>query len=162
MGSFRSYSSAYRRIPIDSGPAGAIIFESLGYPNDWTWRPVVVPVAFIFVFLLGSGAILRFLKVEMSISRARTTEIDSSVGKEQINALSVGKSRTAGIVLDEYSLSIQKYNAWGSKAASTPILKPINVIMGPSGCGKTSLLNSMASRLHSNFRTRYKTGATMT
>ena len=131
----------------------------------------MVLVAFIIVFLFGSGAVLHFLKIEMSISQARTTDIDSSVGKEQINARSVGEHRTVGIALDEYSLEIQKYSAWGGKAASISILKPINarfepgvlnVIMGPSGSGKTSLLNSMASRLHSNFRTRYQTSGTMT
>lgn len=150
---------------------GAFIFGSLGFPNNWTWRPIVVLVAFVLAFSLCSGVLLRYLKVEMSISRARTNDVDSLIGKEQIISRSLQEVRTIAIALDGYSLEIQKHKLWGAKASKISILKPINagfepgilnVIMGPSGSGKTSLLNSMASRLHSTFSTRYQNSGTMT
>jgi ABC-type multidrug transport system ATPase subunit len=150
---------------------GAFIFESLGYPSNWTWRPIVVLPGFVFLFLILSGVVLHYFKVEMNISRARTTDLDTSVGKEQLTSHSLQDVRTVPIALADYSLDIQKHKVWGGKAAKISILKPIsalfepgvlNVIMGPSGSGKTSLLSSMAYRLHSNFSTRYQTNGTMT
>ena len=149
---------------------GVFIYNSLGYPDNWLWRPIIILAAFVLAFLLGSGVILKYWKVEMSISRARSTEVDTSLGKEQIETRSMQEVRTVDISLDNYSLDIQKRKSWGGKESSVSILKPINarfepgvlnVIMGPSGSGKTSLLNSMASRLHSNFSTRYLTGGNM-
>lgn len=131
----------------------------------------MVLVAFVLAFSLCSGVLLRYLKVEMSISRARTNDVDSLIGKEQIISRSLQEVRTIAIALDGYSLEIQKHKLWGAKASKISILKPINarfepgilnVIMGPSGSGKTSLLNSMASRLHSTFSTRYQNSGTMT
>lgn len=131
----------------------------------------MILAAFVLAFTLCSGLLLRYLKVEMSISRARTSEIDSSTGKERIASRTLEEVRTVPIELDGYSLDIQKHSVWGGKAAKISILMPINarfepgvlnVIMGPSGSGKTSLLNSMAYRLHSTFSTRYQTSGTMT
>ena len=130
----------------------------------------MILTAFVFAFLIGSGVVLRFWKVEMSISKARTSEEDTSVGKEQIRTRSLEEVRTIGIELNGLTLDIQKYEPWGRKAARISILQPINstfepgtlnVIMGPSGSGKTSLLNLMASRLYSTFGTRYAVGGTM-
>ncbi|MCJ1295273.1 hypothetical protein MMC34_006835 [Xylographa carneopallida] len=149
---------------------GTFIFAALGYPDNWLWRPIVILTAFVFAFLIGSGVVLRFWKVEMSISKARTSEEDTSVGKEQIRTRSLEEVRTIGIELNGLTLDIQKYEPWGRKAARISILQPINstfepgtlnVIMGPSGSGKTSLLNLMASRLYSTFGTRYAVGGTM-
>ncbi|MCJ1287087.1 hypothetical protein MMC26_006435 [Xylographa opegraphella] len=149
---------------------GTFIFAALGYPDNWLWRPIVILTAFVFAFLIGSGVVLRYWKVEMSISKARTSEEDTSVGKEQIRSRSLEEVRTIGIELNSLTLNIQKYEPWGRKAARISILQPIstnfepgtlNVIMGPSGSGKTSLLNLMASRLYSTFGTRYEVGGTM-
>ena len=117
-----------------------------------------------------SGLILQLWKVEMSVSRARKTDTDSSAGKEKITTRTREEARTIAITLDKYRLDIQKRNTWGKKIANVSILQPItthfeprelNVIMGPSGSGKTSLLNMMASRLYSNFNTRYLPSGSM-
>ncbi|MCJ1398732.1 hypothetical protein MMC11_001933 [Xylographa trunciseda] len=164
--------------PVPGGPTnpacleytGAFIFAALGYPDNWLWRPIVILTAFVIAFLIGSGVILRYWKVEMSISKARSSEEDTSVGKEQIRTRSIEEVRTVNIELNALTLDIQKRKPWGSKAAKISILKSINatfepgtlnVIMGPSGSGKTSLLNLMAARLYSNFTTRYQVGGTM-
>ncbi|MCJ1338983.1 hypothetical protein MMC09_004272 [Bachmanniomyces sp. S44760] len=149
---------------------GQFVMQSLGFPSNWTWRPILILFAYVPAFYIGSGLILRFWKVELGISRTQTNQEDKSVGKERITTQSLHEVRTVDITLDKYSLAIQNRNVWGKKAAEVTILQPIstnftpgelNVIMGPSGSGKTSLLNLMASRLHSSFGTRYMTAGTM-
>ena len=144
--------------------------QSLGFPSDWVWRPIVVLVGFAFAFYIGAGLILQFWKVEMSISKAQQTDGDSSAGKEDLKTRSPHQTRTIDITLNDYSLNIQKRNLRLQKSANISILKSINtnfepgllnVIMGPSGSGKTSLLNLMARRLHSSLFTSYQTTGDM-
>ena len=86
----------------------------------------------------------------MRISRAQKTDIDNSMGKEQLTARSLQEVRTLNVTLDKFSLDIQKRGLFGKKFQTIPILQPVsvkfepgvlNVIMGVSGGGKTSLLN---------------------
>lgn len=132
---------------------------------------MIILVAFVFAFLLGSGVVLRFWKVKMVISRARSSGQDMSVGKEQITSRSLEEVRTVGITLNNLTMDIQKRDIFRGKTNKISILKSINtsfdpgvlnVIMGPSGSGKTSLLNLMASRLQNDFSIRYQIGGTMT
>lgn len=149
---------------------GRFVMQSLGFPDDWVWRPILVLVGFAIAFSVGAGLILRFWKVEMSISKAQQTEGDHSAGKEDLKARSRHDIRTIDITLFNYSLDIQKRNARLRNSANLSILKSINthfepgllnVIMGPSGSGKTSLLNLMARRLNNSLMTRYKTSGDM-
>ena len=156
--------------PVCKQYTGAYVMESLGFPQNWIWRPIIVLATFVVAFSLGAALILRYWKVEMSISRARVTDTDYSAGKEKMTARSIEEVRTVDIVLDKYSLDIQRRNPWGRKAAPLSILQPVsakfppgvlNVIMGPSGSGKTSLLNQLAGRLHSTYTTEYQPSGTM-
>lgn len=139
--------------------------QSLGFPSNWIWRPVVVLLAFAIGFYLGAGLLLRYRKVGLGISRAQKNNADHSAGKESLVSRSLDEVRTVSIRLNSYTLDIQKRNASFMKTSRLSILKPLNttfepgvlnVIMGPSGSGKTSLLNLMARRLHSSLWTRYE------
>ena len=149
---------------------GAYVMESLGFPRNWIWKPIIILAAFVVAFSLGAALILKYWKVEMSISRARATDTDYSAGKEKMIARSIEEVRAVNIVLEKYSLSIQKRNPWGRKVALLSIVQPVsakfppgvlNVIMGPSGSGKTSLLNQLAGRLHSTYTTEYQPSGSM-
>ena len=149
---------------------GRYIMRSLGFPQDWVWKPILALVAFVLFFYVIAGLILQFWKVEMRISKVQRTENDHSAGKEDIKARSRHDIRTADITLSNYSLDIQKRNFWLRKIEKRSILQPINtnfepgllnVIMGPSGSGKTSLLNLMSRRLHSSFTRKYEMNGNM-
>ncbi|KAI9841668.1 MAG: hypothetical protein M1837_000462 [Sclerophora amabilis] len=145
---------------------GAFIMDSLAFPQDWLVIPICACLAFAVAFYVGSGVLLRFWKVEMSISKARPAETDDSAGKESMNVQSNRQElRRFDIGLDKYSLEIDKRNLLRKRTTTLSILKPVtanfpsgelNVIMGPSGSGKTSLLNSMARRLHNSASTSYR------
>ncbi|KAI9850392.1 MAG: hypothetical protein M1838_005725 [Thelocarpon superellum] len=146
--------------------AGDFILDSLGFDEYW----IMIPVCALLCFAVGSyvlaGLLLQLLKVELSISRARPSETDRAVGKEQMTAQSRHEElRKVDLTLDRYALNIDKRNFLRRKMEDLSILQPLtarfrsgelNVIMGPSGSGKTSLLNSMADRLQSNVATRYR------
>ncbi|EOD49342.1 putative abc transporter protein [Neofusicoccum parvum UCRNP2] len=158
--------------PEEGGPSnpackqytGEYIMESLGFPSNWIWRPIIVLLAFVIAFYIGAGLILRFWKVEMQIGRARKDESDESAGKEKMTSRSLEEVRTVNIRLEDYALEIEKRNWMGRKAKQLEVLKPVsaqfepgvlNIIMGPSGSGKTTLLNAMGHRLKNNFSTKY-------
>lgn len=145
--------------------------ESLGFPSDWITRPIIILLAFVIAFYLGAGLILQYYKVGMGISRARTTDLDYSAGKEKMMARSLDDVRAVHLRLEDYRLDIrQRSFMWWKAARDILILRPItanfepgvlNVIMGPSGSGKTSLLNAMAGRLHSSVMAKYQTHGKM-
>ncbi|KAI4141211.1 MAG: hypothetical protein L6R39_005470, partial [Caloplaca ligustica] len=145
---------------------GAYIMRSLGFPPDWIRRPIIALFGFVIAFYLGAAVILRFKTVGMSISRARHTQVDTSLGKEELTAQSLDDRQRITVSLEKYSLNIRKRDRLLRKSVTKSILEPVstvfepsllNVIMGPSGSGKTSLLNLMADRLHNSFSTTYKT-----
>ncbi|KAF2807683.1 P-loop containing nucleoside triphosphate hydrolase protein [Mytilinidion resinicola] len=144
---------------------GNYIMNSLGMPSNWIWRPIIALLGFAVFFYLLAAVLLRLLKTEMKISRARPTDSDESAGKENMTAKSNDEVRTVTVRLDGYALDIEKRSWYGKKIKDMAILKPVtaefqpgvlNVIMGPSGSGKTSLLNSMAKRLKDDFTTKYQ------
>lgn len=153
----------------ESNPAcapytGAFIMNSLGLPDNWLVRPIVIMVAFVIMFYTLAGVGLKFIRVEMSIARARTSDTDLSAGKEKMAVRSIAEVRTVDVSLDRFALDLEKRSRLGKKMPTKTILHPVtttfaagslNVIMGPSGSGKTSLLNAMALRLHNSFGTRY-------
>lgn len=149
---------------------GRFIMDSLAFPHNWVIRPIIILLAYVIMFYTSAWIGLRFLKVEMSIAKARHTEEDLSAGKEKMTVRSA-ETRTVDIGLDKFGLAVDKRTILGRKLPTKTILHPItaqfrsgtlNVIMGPSGSGKTSLLNSMALRLHNNVNTQYRHTGDMT
>ncbi|OLN97692.1 putative ABC transporter ATP-binding protein/permease [Colletotrichum chlorophyti] len=143
---------------------GRFVMESLGFPNNWVWRPIVVLIAFVIFFCLLSAVGLQYIKQEMSIARARASDTDLSAGQEKMKARSISEVRTIDVGLDNFALALSKRAPSGKKLPIKTILNPVNttfhagklnIIMGPSGSGKTSLLNAMALRLHNSVSTRY-------
>jgi ABC-type multidrug transport system ATPase subunit len=150
---------------------GAYVMSSLGFPEDWVAKPILVMLAFVVFFCITSWIGLAFLKVEMTIARARTSDIDMSAGKEKMNAKSVQEVRAIDVGLENFALALDKRSSQGKKLPTKTILNPVtatfqagtlNIIMGPSGSGKTSLLNSMALRLHSSLGTQYRPSGILT
>ncbi|KAI1412047.1 P-loop containing nucleoside triphosphate hydrolase protein [Hypoxylon sp. FL1857] len=160
----------------ESNPAckpytGAYIMDNLGFPKSWVARPIIAMLAFVVLFFITSWVGLAFLKVEMTIARARASDTDLSAGKEKMTARSIHEVRAIDVGLDEFSLALDKISPVGKKLPTKTILNPVtatfqagtlNVIMGPSGSGKTSLLNAMALRLHSTIGTRYRPSGKLT
>lgn len=139
--------------------------KSLGFPTNWVARPIIVLAAFIVLFLILSTVGLTFLKVEMTIARARTSDTDLSAGKEKMAARSIAEVRVLDLELEKFALGLDKKTLTGKKLPRKVIVNPItttfhagvlNVVMGPSGSGKTSLLNAMALRLRNSIGTKYR------
>ncbi|CAM1508976.1 Fc.00g027150.m01.CDS01 [Cosmosporella sp. VM-42] len=144
---------------------GAYVMESLGFPRNWVWRPILVMVGFVVFFVSVATIGLHFFKVEMTIARARVSDTDLSAGKEKMAARSIAEVRTLDLELDDFALALDKKTSMGKKLPTKTILHPVtatfqagvlNVIMGPSGSGKTSLLNAMALRLRNSLGTKYR------
>ncbi|KAM0321918.1 hypothetical protein ACHAQA_009815 [Verticillium albo-atrum] len=150
---------------------GEFIMDSLGFPSNWVWRPIVVMTSFVVFFCILSAIGLQFVPVEMTIARARNSDTDLSAGKEKMRAQSISEVRTIDVGLDDFALALDKRSALGKKLPTKTILNPVNttfqagvlnIIMGPSGSGKTSLLNAMALRLHNNIGTQYRPAGKLT
>lgn len=171
------FSGHFYDCPLEGGRSnpdckeydGDFIMDSLGFPNNWVWRPILALLGFAIAFYVGAGLLLKFWNAEIAMARARPTNTDASAGKEKMNARPPENVRTIDIRLENYGLDVEKRSL--RKKSTKTILNPItadfrpgslNVIMGPSGSGKTSLLNSMAMRLKDNTSTRYKQYGTMT
>lgn len=163
----------------DGGPSdpacnqytGVYIMDLLGFPRNWVARPIIVMVAFVAFFLILSVVGLQFVKKEITIARARTTDTDLSAGKEKMTARSISEVRAIDLGLDKFRLQLDKRTLSGKKLPRKSILNPVsttfqagvlNVIMGPSGSGKTSLLNAMALRLRNSPGTRYRPSGKLT
>ncbi|CAI6093545.1 unnamed protein product [Clonostachys chloroleuca] len=160
----------------ESNPAcrqytGSFIMESLGFPPNWVWRPIVISASFIVFFIALSTIGLHFFKVEMTIARARTSDTDLSAGKEKLSRSSEGDVRSIDVQLEDFALALDKRSGMGKWLPRKTVLNPLNasfqagvlnVIMGPSGSGKTSLLNTMALRLRNSFGTRYRPSGKLT
>jgi ABC-type transport system involved in cytochrome bd biosynthesis fused ATPase/permease subunit len=173
------FSGQFYDCPLEGGesnPAcaqytGAYIISSLGFPQNWVVRPIIILFAFVVMFYTLAGIGLKYKRVEMGIAQARNTDTDLSAGKEKMTARSAEEMRTVDIKLDKLALDLDKRSIFGRKLPTKTILQPVtanfqpkllNIIMGPSGSGKTSLLNAMALRLHNSMGTRYKSSGEMT
>ncbi|KAJ6286831.1 P-loop containing nucleoside triphosphate hydrolase protein [Bipolaris maydis] len=171
------FSGHFYDCPLEGGRSnpdckeydGEFILDSLGFPNNWIWRPILALLGFAIAFYVGAGVLLKFWNAEIAMARARPTNTDASAGKEKMNERPPENVRTIDIRLENYGLDVEKRSL--RKRSTKTILNPItadfrpgslNVIMGPSGSGKTSLLNSMARRLKDDTSTRYKQYGTMT
>jgi ABC-type multidrug transport system ATPase subunit len=148
---------------------GEFIMDSLGFPDDWVWRPILALTGYVFAFYAGAAILLKYWNAEIAMARARPSNTDASAGKEKMSEHTPDEVRMINIRLENFGLDVEK-RTLRSQMTKT-ILNPLtaefhpgslNVIMGPSGSGKTSLLNSMAGRLKDDFSTRYKMSGAMT
>ncbi|KAF1848479.1 ABC transporter-like protein [Cucurbitaria berberidis CBS 394.84] len=170
------FTGKFYDCPLEGGPSnpackeytGEFILDSLGFPDNWVWRPILALLGFVIAFYIGAGILLNFRAAEIAMARARPSNMDASAGKEKMGERAAGDVRTINIRLEGYGMDIEKRSL--RKQWTKAILKPLttefqpgslNVIMGPSGSGKTSLLNSMAGRLKDDMSTRYKQYGTM-
>ena len=76
--------------------------------------------------LLLAAALLYFLKIEMTIARARTSDTDLSAGKEKMKAASITEVRAIDVGLDDFALDLDKRAPWGKKLPRKTILKPVS------------------------------------
>jgi len=166
------FTGAFYDCPLEGGPSnpgckeysGDFVLDSLGFPNDWVWRPIMALLGFVLAFYLGAGILLKFWRADITMARARpSNDLDASAGKEKMRQPSPEDIQSLSIRLENYGLNIEKRSLL-RRRWTKEILKPLtaefqpaclNVIMGPSGSGKTSLLNSMARRLKDDISTRY-------
>ncbi|KAI2486328.1 ABC transporter [Pyrenophora tritici-repentis] len=171
------FTGAFYDCPYEGGRSnlackeydGDFIMQSLGFPKNWIWRPIMALLGFAITFYIGAGLLLKFWNAEIAMARARPSTVDASAGKEKMSERPAENVRTIDIRLNGYAMDVEKRSL--RKRWTKPILKPLtadfqpgslNVIMGPSGSGKTSLLNSMAMRLKDDTWTRYKLFGSMT
>jgi ABC-type multidrug transport system ATPase subunit len=87
---------------------GAYIMDSLGFPNDWVVRPIIVLLSFVIMFYTLAGIGFKYMKVEIGIAQARSQVEDLSAGKEKMTARSVEEVRTVDIGLDKFALDLDK------------------------------------------------------
>ncbi|KAF2031046.1 P-loop containing nucleoside triphosphate hydrolase protein [Setomelanomma holmii] len=175
--SANEFTRQFYDCPLEGGGAnpackeytGEFILDSLGFPDNWVWRPMLALTGYVIAFYIGAAFIFKFWSAEIVMARARPSNVDASAGKEKMAEPSPGDVRTVTIRLNDFGLDIEKRSF--RKQWTKAILKPLtadfragslNVIMGPSGSGKTSLLNSMAGRLKDDLSTRYKKLGNMT
>lgn len=85
---------------------GAFIIESLGFPDNWIVRPIVFLLCYSIMFYGLAGIGLRFIKVEMTIARARVSDADFSAGKEKMTVRSAAEVRTVSIFPISLSLKV--------------------------------------------------------
>jgi ABC-type multidrug transport system ATPase subunit len=171
------FTGSFYDCPLEGGRSnpsckeydGDFIMDSLGFPDDWVWRPIIALLGFAIAFYIGAGVLLKFWNAEIAMARARPSNMDASAGKEKMSERAPEDVRTIDIRLEGYGMDVEKRSL--RKRWTKPILKPLtadfqpgslNVIMGPSGSGKTSLLNSMSMRLKDDTSTRYKQFGSMT
>ncbi|KAH0492707.1 hypothetical protein TgHK011_007648 [Trichoderma gracile] len=172
------FQGSFYDCPEPGGPSnpaclqytGDYILSSLGFPKNWVARPIVCLASFVIFFFILSAVGLQYIKVEMTIARARVSDTDLSAGKEKMTARSIAEVRTIDVELENFSLDLDKRKVNGKKLPRKTIVQPINVnfqagtlniIMGPSGSGKTSLLNLMALRLRNSIGTHYRPSGKM-
>lgn len=175
--SANEFTGQFYDCPLEGGmsnPAckeytGQFILDSLGFPNNWVWRPMLALTGYVIAFYIGAGFIFKFWSAEIVMARARPSNVDASAGKEKMAEPTPGDVRTVTIRLNDFGLDIEKraFRKQWTKAILKPLTADfragsLNVIMGPSGSGKTSLLNSMAGRLKDDLSTRYKKLGNMT
>ncbi|KAI9776803.1 MAG: hypothetical protein M1839_009354 [Geoglossum umbratile] len=166
----RFYACPHSNDPTD--PAcqqyvGRYVMDSLGFPSNWLWRPMLASAAFAIAFFLGAGLVLTFWRVDIDVARAREGAFS---GKQITPSSSSQEVRRVAIGLQKYGLEVKRRHLW-KRSYSKTILNPIvasfspgqiNVIMGPSGSGKTSLLQSLAQRLNSTFFSEYQSCGNIT
>jgi ABC-type multidrug transport system ATPase subunit len=148
---------------------GRYIVESMGFPTNWLWRPILVAISFAIALFFGAGLLLTFRKVDIDIAQSCKT-IKGISGKQVTVSPSSRGVRRIAIGLNRFELEVRKRYLWKWSYGKT-ILNPItasfgpghiNAIMGPSGSGKTTLLQGLAHRLDGTIFSKYRSSGDIT
>lgn len=148
---------------------GKFVVASMAFPENWISRPLVVVCGFALLHFLLSGIILNYSHVNMDIvgNNSRKPPAESLIVAPTDSDIQVNP---VDINLYDYGLCVRSKLHLKEKVATTLLENvhtrfesgKINAIMGPSGCGKTSLLQSLAHRLKSDFKTTFETSGQVT
>ena len=111
---------------------GRYIMNVLEIPFSDVRRPIVIMLAFMLAFLLGSGVIFWLRPVHLGISRARKTDTDFSAGKERMSRRSLKEAHAITIQLHSLKLDIRKRGLKFWKPKILSILKPLVRTFFPS------------------------------
>ena len=131
--------------PLCKPYTGKYISDSLGYPFDSLWMPIVILAGFALLFFFSSALVLKCKPIKLSVSQERSIEKDQNATHSQMEPWP-HRDRAVDVSLENYSLDIHKRSFPWRKSTKLSILKPIHtrfepgtlsVIMGPSGSGKT-------------------------
>ncbi|KAF9046944.1 hypothetical protein BDZ89DRAFT_1155194 [Hymenopellis radicata] len=164
---------------------GDFIISSLAIPlvnNSWRIVPILAMLGFAVVYFLGSIMLLYVKKVDITMLGRRKKEEGDRKDKQPVirtRTKAEGAVQGVDVGLTGYTLKVRtkgwglgkKDDEGGETSKSKTILDGItttfetgkvNVILGPSGSGKSSLLNLMAQRLRSTWRTTYEADGVLT
>ncbi|TRM67109.1 P-loop containing nucleoside triphosphate hydrolase protein [Schizophyllum amplum] len=148
---------------------GNFILQNLSFDPNWYVIPVIVMLAFVVIFMLIGGLLLKFWTVDIRVGGVQQPK--EIAQKDKLTKTRSERDPTPPIDVDllDFSLAIEKPLARGELKQKTILHSvttrfeagAVNVIMGPSGSGKSSLLNTMALRVHSSPLVRYRAGGRM-
>ncbi|KIY73714.1 P-loop containing nucleoside triphosphate hydrolase protein [Cylindrobasidium torrendii FP15055 ss-10] len=140
---------------------GDFIIRSLAVPRPDNWRtiPLVAMLGFSVGYFLISMFILFAKKVDITML-GQKKNVETKEKRLELPSQKISKVQLIDVGLRNYSLRIHNR---GSKTITVLDgintdfeANKVNVILGPSGSGKSSLLNLMAQRLQSTWRTTYE------
>jgi hypothetical protein len=84
-------------------------------------------LAFCGFFYVLADFVLRYVKRDIKIGKARKSDVDKSAGKERKYFRRPDEVRTVDIHLNSYALDIDKRKIWCSKPRRLSILKPVTM-----------------------------------
>ena len=146
------------------------MIDSLGFPSNWTIRPIIFLVLFNTAFTISAILGLIYWKGHHVTPRCRPAVHNyNAMANDETSGPSIvlqqAGARSITVEIQGVTLNVKKVIAmYPSKRICKPILQPVyaqfqpgilNVIIGPSGSGKTSLIDVIASRLKNNISSRY-------
>ncbi|KAL2825826.1 P-loop containing nucleoside triphosphate hydrolase protein [Aspergillus cavernicola] len=146
---------------------GEFIMKILGFPQDWTLRPMLAALGFILISLVASAGFLHFRCPSRTPSKPPTHPSSIDADRENPHsqvAASLGHPPRVDIQLENYSVKLcpRRLRRPATRITLLHLLTitllsgKLNVVMGPSGSGKSTLLESMSGRLHGSFSSRFE------
>ncbi|KAK2761146.1 hypothetical protein FQN54_001667 [Arachnomyces sp. PD_36] len=153
MGLGRSSQGRFYRCPFSNDPSselckqytGKFIIDSLGIPENWTWKPLITLSSFFLIYQITAVAILHFVSPNPRLTQPNQDHQPLSNKSKEYRPLSDSTPLDpVTIRLVNLSLSAPKAKKSILRNISTTFeAGKLNAIMGPSGSGKTSLLNTV-------------------